>query len=186
MTGKADQRTWEKLEKILGVLLSTFRGTELWDGVPSVIPLLEKVIGNMVNNVKAQSAMILGLQIPVVTLMREIAQSVNSTHFNLSEVSEGMQAAIRLTVQAAQQANGSLECSEVLKAWEPVREAAGLSQATMATWCNINLQPVLEAYKEAENLYANLNMTHGCGTSDCERHSCQDCPDYTVSVPSQH
>ncbi len=47
--------------------------------------------------------MILSLQMPVVTLMREIAQSVNTSHFNLSEVSERMQLAIERTVQAVQQ-----------------------------------------------------------------------------------
>lgn len=48
-------------------------------------------------------ALILSIQTPVATLMREIAQSVNSSHFNLSEVSERMQHAIEHTVQAAQQ-----------------------------------------------------------------------------------
>lgn len=43
------------------------------------------------------------LQMPVVILMREIAQSVNTSHFNLPEVLERMQLAIENTVQAAQQ-----------------------------------------------------------------------------------
>lgn len=55
------------------------------------------------------------------------------------------------------QANGTLECSEALKIWAPVREAAGLSHHAMAMWCNISLQPVFEAYNEAVN--TNLNMS---------------------------
>ncbi|XP_070831676.1 uncharacterized protein abca12 [Chaetodon trifascialis] len=160
VTGKADQDTWNKLEKMLEALLSTLKGTELWDSVSSVIPLFEKIIGSMVNTTQAENVMVLSLQMPVLTLMSEMAWSVNSSHFNLSEVSERMQLAIERTVQAAEQANGTLECSEVLKAWDPVREAAGLSHTTMAMWCNISLQPVLEAYCKAETVYANLNMNH--------------------------
>lgn len=47
--------------------------------------------------------MILSLQMPVVTLVKEIVQSLNGSHFNLSEVSERMQLAIERTVQAAEQ-----------------------------------------------------------------------------------
>lgn len=47
--------------------------------------------------------MILSLQMPVGTLIGKIVLSVNSSHFNLSEVSERMQLAIEHTVQAATQ-----------------------------------------------------------------------------------
>ncbi|KAM6978364.1 uncharacterized protein abca12 [Tautogolabrus adspersus] len=160
MTGMADQVTWDKLENILEALLSLLQGTELWESVSSVVPLFEKIVGSLVTNMKAENVMILSLQKPMVTLMKEIAHSVNSSHFNLTEVTERMQVAIEHTVQAAQQANSTLECSDVLKAWDPVREAAGLSHATMAMWCNISLQPVLEAYMEALVVYGNLNMSH--------------------------
>ncbi|XP_033990287.1 uncharacterized protein abca12 isoform X2 [Trematomus bernacchii] len=160
MTGKADKETWDKLEKLLESLLSTLKGTELWDGTPSVIPQFEKIIRSLVNTVQAQNVMIQSLQMPVVTLMREIAQSVNSTHFNLSEISQRMQPAIEHTLELAEQANGTLKCSEVLIAWEPVREAAGLSPSIMSMWCNIHLQPVLEAYAEAQTVYALMNMSH--------------------------
>ncbi|KAM7380664.1 hypothetical protein PAMP_003942 [Pampus punctatissimus] len=156
MTGQADQDTWDKLEKILESIMSTLEATELLD--TSVVPLLEKVIGSMVNNMRAENAMILSLQVPVVTLMRDIAQSVNGRHFNLSDVSERMQLAIESTIQAVQQANGTLDCSEALKAWEPIREAAGLNHSTMAMWCNISLQPVLEAYTASYTVY--MNMSH--------------------------
>ncbi|XP_070694461.1 uncharacterized protein abca12 [Pempheris klunzingeri] len=160
VTGMADQETWDKLEEVLEALLSTFKGTELWENVQSVIPLFEKIVGSTVNNMQAENVMILGLQIPVMTLMREIAQSLNTSHFNLSEVSERMLLAIEHTVQAAQQSNGTLQCSEALEAWGPVGAAAGLSPATMAMWCSISLQPVLEAYHEAQTVYTHLNMNH--------------------------
>ncbi|KAM7407614.1 hypothetical protein PAMA_003372 [Pampus argenteus] len=156
MTGQADQDTWDKLEKILESVMSTLEATELLD--TSVIPLLEKVIGSMVNNIQAENAMLLSLQVPVMTLMRDIAQSVNTRRFNLSDVSERMQLAIERTVQAVQQANSTLDCSEALEAWEPIREAAGLNYTTMAMWCNISLQPVLEAYAESHTVY--MNMSH--------------------------
>ncbi|TMS06801.1 ATP-binding cassette sub-family A member 12 [Larimichthys crocea] len=158
MTGKADQDTWDKLEKILKALLSTLNGTEVLDSVPSVIPQIEKIIRSMVKSMQAQNVLILSLQMPVVTLMREISQSVNTSHLNLSVITERMQPSIERTLQAAQQANGTLECSEALKIWAPVREAAGLSHHAMAMWCNISLQPVFEAYNEAVN--TNLNMSH--------------------------
>ncbi|XP_023284363.1 ATP-binding cassette sub-family A member 12 [Seriola lalandi dorsalis] len=160
IAGEADQNMWDKLEKMLEALLSPLEGTELWYNISAVIPLIEKSIESTVNNIQAQNEMILSLQIPVVTLMREIAMSVNTSHFNLSEVTERMQLAIERTLQAAQQANATLECSEALKAWEPVGEAAGLSPATMAMWCNISLQPVLEAYAASQTVYSNLNMSH--------------------------
>ncbi|XP_035533108.1 ATP-binding cassette sub-family A member 12 [Morone saxatilis] len=153
MTGKANKTTWNQLEKMLSSYLQ-IHGTDMWD--PSVIPLIEKTVGNTVNSMQAEIELIQSLQMPVVTLMEEIAQSVNTSHFNLSEVVERLPLAIERTMQAAQQANGTLECSEVLNAWEPVREAAELSHAAMAMWCNINLQPVLEAY----NRGTPMNMSH--------------------------
>uniref|UniRef100_A0A8C4EJC6 ATP-binding cassette, sub-family A (ABC1), member 12 n=1 Tax=Dicentrarchus labrax TaxID=13489 RepID=A0A8C4EJC6_DICLA len=140
MTGKANKTI---LEKMLSSYLQ-IRGTKMWE--PSVIPLIEKTVGNTVNSMQAETELIQSLQMPVVTLMEEVAQSVNTSHFNLSEVVERMPLAIERTMQAAQQANGTLECAEVLNAWEPVREAGELSHGALAMWCNINLQPVLEAY----------------------------------------
>uniref|UniRef100_A0A3Q1F1V9 ATP-binding cassette, sub-family A (ABC1), member 12 n=1 Tax=Acanthochromis polyacanthus TaxID=80966 RepID=A0A3Q1F1V9_9TELE len=157
MTGKADQDTWDKFEQMLKALLSALEGEQALD--PSVIQVFEKVIESVVKNMHADNVMIHSLQMPVVTLMTEMAQSVNSSHFNLSEVSERMQVAIERTVEAAQQANGTLKCSEVLQVWEPVREAAGLNHVTVAMWCNISLQPVLEAHAAAQAVYSQLNTT---------------------------
>ncbi|XP_051259487.1 uncharacterized protein abca12 isoform X9 [Dicentrarchus labrax] len=154
MTGKANKTMWNQLEKMLSSYLQ-IRGTKMWE--PSVIPLIEKTVGNTVNSMQAETELIQSLQMPVVTLMEEVAQSVNTSHFNLSEVVERMPLAIERTMQAAQQANGTLECAEVLNAWEPVREAGELSHGALAMWCNINLQPVLEAYNA---LATPMNMSH--------------------------
>lgn len=68
------------------------------------------------------------------------------------------------------QANNTLECSEVLKIWGPVGEAAGLSHATMAKWCNISLQPVIEAYIDEEAVYANLSMSVSRSKANEKKH----------------
>ncbi|XP_074551456.1 uncharacterized protein LOC141808680 [Halichoeres trimaculatus] len=160
LSGKADQVTWDKLEEIIEDLLSVIKETELWESVTPVIPVFEKIVGTLVNNMQAENDMIHSLRMPVVTLMKDIRQSVNSSHVNLTEVSERMQDAIERTVQAAQQANGSLTCREVLEIWDPTREAAGLSNSTMSAWCDINLRPVLEAYDEAQDVFGHMNMSH--------------------------
>lgn len=44
-----------RLEEVLEALLSTFQGTELWDSVPSAIPLFEIIIGNTVKSMRAEN-----------------------------------------------------------------------------------------------------------------------------------
>ncbi|KAM9710193.1 uncharacterized protein abca12 isoform 2-T2 [Menidia menidia] len=158
MTGKADQNTWDKFEKVLAALLSTFERTEEWNSTMSVLPLFEKTIGSLVKNMHAENVMIMSLQMPMVTLMRDIAVSVNNSQLMVSELSQGMQLAIEGTIQTVQQANGTLECTEAIKVWEPVRQAAGLNPATLSAWCNISLQPVLDAHAAAQNVFFHLNM----------------------------
>uniref|UniRef100_A0A673B806 ATP-binding cassette, sub-family A (ABC1), member 12 n=1 Tax=Sphaeramia orbicularis TaxID=375764 RepID=A0A673B806_9TELE len=148
------------LKMMLEAVLSIVEKTEHWESIPSFVSLLEKALGTLVKTTKAENGLIVSLQVPVMTLMTEIAQSVNSSHFNLSEFSERMQHAIERTLVASQQANGTLECSDVLKIWEGVREAAGLNHSVMAMWCNASLQPVIEAYIEAQKIFAHMNMTH--------------------------
>lgn len=46
---------FHRLEKLLESLLSTLKGTELWDGTPSVIPQFEQIIRSLVNTVQAQN-----------------------------------------------------------------------------------------------------------------------------------
>ncbi|XP_068185436.1 glucosylceramide transporter ABCA12 [Antennarius striatus] len=161
--GHADQGTWEKLRELLRPLLSSFRGTELWDGIQSAVTLFEKIIKIMGKIKQEENAFIQNLQVPVVTLMREIAWSVNSSHFNVSDITKRMQLGVKNTVHAVRQANGTLNCTDVLIIWEPVRQAAGLNASAMSMWCSIHVQPLLEAYRESIRGYSHLNIsqTHG-------------------------
>lgn len=49
-----------------------------------------------------------------------------------------------------------LNCSDILTAWEPLREAAGLSPAVMSMWCSVSVQPVIDAYNGA---FGNPDMS---------------------------
>ncbi|XP_061827806.2 glucosylceramide transporter ABCA12 [Nerophis lumbriciformis] len=142
VTGNADNKTWHRLEKLLEAVLSTIGEPETWDSVTA----LETTVAFMVNATEAQNMLILSLQAPLMTLATEMAQSANSSLFNLSGIAERMQPAIENTLLAAEQANGSLECSEALRVWQPVGEAAALNQSVLERWCDVSLQPVLEAY----------------------------------------
>lgn len=42
-----------RFEKMVEGLLSMLRGTEVWDSVPTVIPLAEKVMARIVRNIQA-------------------------------------------------------------------------------------------------------------------------------------
>ncbi|XP_032422830.1 ATP-binding cassette sub-family A member 12 [Xiphophorus hellerii] len=160
MTGNADQDTWDKLEQMLEGLLSTFEGEELWSNISSVMPVFEKLTEAVVKNMQAENVMLQSLQMPLVALMRDIGLAVNTSHLNMSELTEGMQFAIQGTLQAAQQASGTLNCSDALKAWEPLAEAAGANLSGFAVWCNSSLQPVLDAYAAAITDLSHLNMSH--------------------------
>ncbi|XP_077472726.1 uncharacterized protein abca12 [Stigmatopora argus] len=159
-TGQADQETWHKLVMMLEAILSTLSEGQAWDNITAGVPYFEQTIACMVNTKQKENMMMLSLVEPVKDLIREIAQAVNSSHFNLSEIAERMQPAIEHTMLAAQQANGTLECSEAVKAWEPVRDAAGLNQGVIEMWCNISLQPILEAYGALPYMCPHLNMSH--------------------------
>ncbi|PWA31216.1 hypothetical protein CCH79_00002910, partial [Gambusia affinis] len=160
MTGNADQGTWDYLEQMLESLLSTFEGEELWSNITSVMPVFEKLTEALVKNMQAENVMLQSLQMPLVALMRDIGLAVNTSHLNMSELTEGMQFAIQRTLQAALQASGTLNCSDALKAWEPVAEAAGANLFGFAVWCNTSLQPVLDAYTAAISDFSHLNMSH--------------------------
>ncbi|XP_064800500.1 uncharacterized protein abca12 isoform X2 [Oncorhynchus masou masou] len=162
LTQQANQSSWDKLEGMIGALLSTLRDTPVWDSVPPAVSVMSQVMGALVNNMQAETAFILSFQKPLAVLMSELVQAVNGSDFNMADVSEGMIPAIELTVEAAIQAanrSKTLECRQVLKAWEPVREAAGLSEASLGLWCNISLLPVMEADAASNYVYANPNMT---------------------------
>uniref|UniRef100_A0A0S7EWI0 ABCAC n=4 Tax=Poeciliopsis prolifica TaxID=188132 RepID=A0A0S7EWI0_9TELE len=160
MTGNADQNTWDNLKQMLEGLLSTFEGEEIWGNISSVMPVFEKLTEAVVKSMQAENVMLQSLQMPLIALMRDIGLAVNTSHLNMSELSEGIQFAIQGTLQAAQQASGTLNCSNALTAWEPVAEAAGVNLSTFAVWCNISLQPVLDAYAAAITDLSHLNMSH--------------------------
>uniref|UniRef100_A0A3Q2QFZ9 ATP binding cassette subfamily A member 12 n=1 Tax=Fundulus heteroclitus TaxID=8078 RepID=A0A3Q2QFZ9_FUNHE len=161
MTGNADQHTWQKLEQMLETLLSTFEGGELWNNISSAMPLFEKLTETLVKNTQAENVMLLSLQMPLTTLVEDISRAVNTSHLNTSELTAGMQFAIEGTLQAAQQvSHGPLNCSEALRAWEPVQQAAGVDLSTFTVWCDISLRPVLEAYAAAKTEPSHLNMSH--------------------------
>ncbi|RVE58101.1 hypothetical protein OJAV_G00205990 [Oryzias javanicus] len=157
--GDADHDTWEKLEQMLADLFSVFEKTPLWNGTQNVIPVFEKIMGSLVKNMQAENGMVLSLEVPIMTLLREITVSLNSSHMNLSDLSENIQFAIEQTVQAVQQANSTLDCNDVLKFWEPVREAAEFQNNTLRLWCDISLQPLLEANAEVQTVYSDLDMS---------------------------
>ncbi|XP_068602787.1 glucosylceramide transporter ABCA12 [Brachionichthys hirsutus] len=159
MMGNIDEDTWVRLRELLSPLLSALEGTELWDCIQSAVTLSEKIITVMGEIKRQENVFIQSLQVPVVTLTRAIAQSANSSYFNISDITERMQLAIQSTVQAVRQGNGTLNCTTVLMIWEPVRQAAGLNSSTMAVWCSIHVQPILEAYSEAIRFYSHLNMS---------------------------
>ncbi|KAM4609404.1 uncharacterized protein ACJ7VT_015176 [Polymixia lowei] len=159
MTGKATPDTWDNFEAMLEAVLSALGGTPLWDDIPPVVATMDKVVGAVVHTMQAENAMLQSLQKPLVTLLTEIAHSVNTSRFNLSDVSEGMLLAIQLSVEAAGQANGTLTCRNVAEASEPLRVAVGLSRDTLGMWCNVSLQPLLERYAVAQTVYANLNTS---------------------------
>ncbi|MEQ2251418.1 hypothetical protein ILYODFUR_010724, partial [Ilyodon furcidens] len=103
ITGNADQDTWDKLEQMLETLLSAFEGEDIWNNISSVMPLFEKLTETVVNNLQAEDEMILSLQMPLASLMRDITLAVNTSHLNISELTVEMQLAIERTLQAAQQ-----------------------------------------------------------------------------------
>lgn len=44
-----------RFEKMVEGLLSMLRGTEVWDSVPTVIPLAEKVMARIVRTIQAEN-----------------------------------------------------------------------------------------------------------------------------------
>lgn len=44
-----------RLEKMLAALFSTFKGTPMWDSLPSVVSTVQQVIVNSAHNLQAQT-----------------------------------------------------------------------------------------------------------------------------------
>ncbi|XP_067108192.1 glucosylceramide transporter ABCA12 [Osmerus mordax] len=160
LTGQADQPTWDKLQRILGDLLLTVRGSSCWDSVPPAVSVMRGVVGALVQNLKAETDLLISFQIPLTTLISEIVHSVNASQLNIADVLEQMSHAIQNTVESTIQDNASneaLECRNVLEVWDQVREAAGLSTDTLEMWCNISLLPVIKSFEASNQLFATLN-----------------------------
>ncbi|KAL0963737.1 hypothetical protein UPYG_G00310290, partial [Umbra pygmaea] len=172
LTQQADQSSWDRLEEMLGAMLSTIQDTPVWDSVPPAVSEMRQVIETWVNNMQAETAFILSFQKPLAALMFELLQRVNSSNFNIAVMTERMPRAIQITVEVAIQAsNGSkaFDCRQVMEAWEPVRAVAGLSEDSMGLWCNISLLPLIEAFAISDYATDSLNMTdtgNGTGSVD--------------------
>ncbi|XP_053732917.1 glucosylceramide transporter ABCA12 [Synchiropus splendidus] len=154
LKGEVDHETWEELEDVLEVLLSTFLQPEHWHNASFVVHQFRKVAERLLKNMQAENDMIQSLQMPVMMLIKEVAHSLNSSHLMFSDFSGKMRKAIEQTLEAAQQTNRTLECSEAVKIWEPV----GLNHSGLAMWCETYLQNVLEAYEESDTVYSGLGM----------------------------
>lgn len=136
-----------RFEKIVGGMLSIFRQTQMWDNVPTVVPLVEKIMERVVSQIQAENGknttinllsystlyhsvllarrsfvllsnyisyfpyfliffllvVLLSLEMPLLTLMREIASTINSTQFNITGLQEQMQLAIEHTLRTMHQ-----------------------------------------------------------------------------------
>lgn len=45
----------DRFEKMVEALLSAFNGTQLWDPIPTVVALIEKVLGAVVSSMQAEN-----------------------------------------------------------------------------------------------------------------------------------
>ncbi|KAK0132263.1 ATP-binding cassette sub-family A member 12 [Merluccius polli] len=160
MNGTTNPGTWSKLQMMLNTLLSMLQGTSMWEDDVPVVLMIETILYTQVTNLQAQNELMQNLQEPLVTLIAELVQSINSSRLNLSVIPEQLQHAIELTAMAAGKANGTLKCSQVLSLWDPVREAAGLDKDTLRAWCQVSLQPVLQSSSAAQTAFGNLNINN--------------------------
>ncbi|KAK2904797.1 hypothetical protein Q8A67_006596 [Cirrhinus molitorella] len=151
LSGSADQLTFDKLEKMLAALLSTFKGTPMWDSLPSVVSTIQQAIVNSAHNINAQTELLYVLQQPLSSLLTDIFHVMNTSSFTVQSFVGGLPQALESTAEAALQAGlggQSLNCSYMQQIWQDVRAGAGISEDTVAVWCNNNLLPVIAAYSK--------------------------------------
>ncbi|KTG45580.1 hypothetical protein cypCar_00012023 [Cyprinus carpio] len=151
LSGSADQLTFDKLEKMLAALFSTFKGTPMWDSLPSVMSTIQQVIVNSAHNLQAQTELFHILQQPLSSFLSGIFHVMNTSSFTAQSFVVGLPQALVSTAEAALQAGlegQSLNCSYVQQIWQDVRAGTGISEDTVALWCNISLQPVIAAYNK--------------------------------------
>ncbi|XP_042586458.1 uncharacterized protein LOC109091145 [Cyprinus carpio] len=151
LSGSADQLTFDKLEKMLAALFSTFKGTPMWDSLPSVVSTVQQVIVNSAHNLQAQTELFHILQQPLSSFLSGIFHVMNTSSFTAQSFVVGLPQALVSTAEAALQAGlegQSLNCSYMQQIWQDVRAGTGISEDTVALWCNISLQPVIAAYNK--------------------------------------
>ncbi|XP_059356413.1 glucosylceramide transporter ABCA12-like [Carassius carassius] len=159
LSGSADQLTFDKLEKMLAALFSTFKGTPMWDSLPSVVSTIQQAIVSSAHNMQAQTELLHGLQQPLSNLLSDIFNVMNTSSFTAQSFIGGLPQALLSTVEAALQAGlegQSLNCSYMQQIWHDVRADTGISEDTVALWCNISLVPVIAAYNKPAPAF---NMT---------------------------
>ncbi|XP_016410236.1 uncharacterized protein LOC107741931 [Sinocyclocheilus rhinocerous] len=159
LSGSADQLTFDKLEKMLVALFSTFKGTPMWDSLPSVVSTIQQAIVNSAHNMQAQTELLHVLQQPLSSLLPGIVHVTNTSSFTAQSFVGGLLQALVSTAEAALQAGlegQSLNCSYMQQIWQDVRAGAGISEDTVALWCNISLLPVIAAYNKPAPAF---NMT---------------------------
>ncbi|XP_030643482.1 ATP-binding cassette sub-family A member 12 [Chanos chanos] len=160
LSGTANPQTFDRLEMILAHALSAFNETSLLDS--STVYILRDVIVSMAQNLQAQTDFIYSLQRPLSSLMSDIFLAMNTSTFNMAGVFAELPRAIELTIEATVQAslNGQMpDCSELVGTWEGVREAAGISEASIVMWCNVSLIPLIKNTLNSENQMTMNNMT---------------------------
>ncbi|XP_062389786.1 uncharacterized protein abca12 isoform X5 [Sardina pilchardus] len=144
ITGQADQHTFERLERIVAVLLTTIRGTPAWNDLPPTL----HVFSMMADNLNAQAEFIHSIQEPLLNLTTNLLQAVNSSTFNMADFFREFQLSLQHTIEVAIQTAGegrALNCSDVLKMWEGVGQVVGVPPSSLSMWCHISLAPFIEA-----------------------------------------
>ncbi|KAG1952045.1 ATP-binding cassette sub-family A member 12 isoform X3 [Pimephales promelas] len=162
LSGSADQLTFDKLEKMLAALFSTFRDTPMWDSLPSIVSIIQEAIVNSTHNIQAQTELFHVLQQPLSSLLTDIFHAMNTSSFTAQSFVSGLPQAIVLTAEAALQAGSggqSLNCSYVEKIWQDVQVVTGIREDHVSLWCNISLLPVIAAFNKPGDATPAFNMT---------------------------
>ncbi|XP_065108171.1 uncharacterized protein abca12 [Paramisgurnus dabryanus] len=162
LSGNADQDTFDKLEKMLADLLSTFNETEMWESLPSVVSTMQMIMVNTTQNMTAQTDFFYTLQGPLSSLLTDIFQAVNASGFTVPQIVGGLPQALLSTTEVAVQAgleHQSLNCSQIEQIWQEIVQVAGISEDNVVSWCNISLQPVIAAFNTPEYAATIHNMT---------------------------
>ncbi|XP_043104736.1 uncharacterized protein abca12 isoform X2 [Puntigrus tetrazona] len=161
LSGSADQLTFDRLENMLAALFSTFKGTPVWDSLPSVVSTIQQAIVNSAHNMQAQTELLHNLQQPLSSLLSSIFQVMNTSSFTAHSFVGGLPQALVSTAEAALQAGlegQSLNCSYIQQIWQDITAAVGISEDTVALSCEVNLLPVIAAYNKKSPAFNTMGM----------------------------